>query len=1023
MVVIPAESAMGVTLQEFWRLVVSSGLYDEAQCRRLADAYAKAKQNAAQPGLGPLPEWLVAQRVLTRYQAKILLAGRAGPFMFGEYIVAERMEAEELTELFRAVHRPTGVSVGLKFLSGPTTAHAALMQALVRQTTEAAALSRHSPFLVHCHTLVDGTAYKFYVVEDLAGESLRARMAKDAPLSPSEALLVARQISEGLERWHQPGRPHGAVRPDKIWLTPGAAARLVGVPLNARPEKLSATEFAPAEIDYWPPELAAGAPPTLAGDIYSFGCTLYQMLTGQVPFPDGEGTQRRTRHRSEDPRPVEQFNATVSPELAAIVVRMLAKKPNARFADAMQLSAALATCTGAGDVLQGMSDATVPAARTTLDHWLATHNQTNPAPAGDGFDPSAAVAVIVDDHSSPRPDSVAARTPAPRPQRRRVLLGIGVSATALLVIGGALIYFFSGARTGRNPPLIAAIPAAPAEPGTGQPAPRVEGDNSTVAGDGTGAAGPVAPGTFPRDTVPPDTGTPDRTTATIDGAETVVAISGVMWASPTHGRPLNLAYLAPGASVVVVLRPADLLASPEGERLLDPRIGGALASWLTERVPAETGVPLGGIEQLIVGLVAGPERLPQCMMVVRTRAALVQEDLLAAWGQPAAERHEETEYFRKGDQAYYLPAAGEGRVLVVGPASVIVEDVIPAAGNPPPMRREMEVLLATSDTDRVLTVLIEPGVILVGGDDWFPGNALRVRRPMDWFLSGHGPGEPVAENAAAPARGDKQRTVDLSSLDLPPALLVSAHVTDRDFYCEVRITAETNRPLPKVAQDYRERVDLLPQRASDYIRSLALSNYSYDVLFGFPRMVEELARHTVVGTDGRQVVLRTYLPLVAAHNLALASHLALFENSRAGGAPVVAAAAAAAPATPATPPKQDSGETVAERLDRKITVSFDRNTLEKALQLVGEEIGVPVIILGKDLQIEGITKNKSFGLSEQDKPAKEILQKIMLNANSDGKLVYVVRPAEGGTGEAVYVTTRAAAKERGETLPAEFAAP
>ena len=94
---------------------------------------------------------------------------------------------------------------------------------------------------------------------------------------------------------------------------------------------------------------------------------------------------------------------------------------------------------------------------------------------------------------------------------------------------------------------------------------------------------------------------------------------------------------------------------------------------------------------------------------------------------------------------------------------------------------------------------------------------------------------------------------------------------------------------------------------------------------------------------------------------------------------------------------------MAQRLEHVTTLIFARETLEKALQLLGDDIGVKVEILGGDLQLEGITKNQSFGLDERNRPAGEILRKIMLQANPDGKLVYIVKPrVPGGRGDAVY---------------------
>jgi hypothetical protein len=161
--------------------------------------------------------------------------------------------------------------------------------------------------------------------------------------------------------------------------------------------------------------------------------------------------------------------------------------------------------------------------------------------------------------------------------------------------------------------------------------------------------------------------------------------------------------------------------------------------------------------------------------------------------------------------------------------------------------------------------------------------------------------------------------------------------------------------------------------------------------------------------EGKQIVLRAYLPPAAAHNLVLGAHLAILENRGTG------AVAAVAPA-----PQTAGSPTVADKLKKKTSLSFPRNTLEQSMKLLGDEIGVEVVILGNDLREEGITKNQSFELNETDQPAGEILRKIMLKANPDGKLVYVIKPKEGGGEDILYITTRAAAKKRGDKLPPEL---
>ena len=74
------------------------------------------------------------------------------------------------------------------------------------------------------------------------------------------------------------------------------------------------------------------------------------------------------------------------------------------------------------------------------------------------------------------------------------------------------------------------------------------------------------------------------------------------------------------------------------------------------------------------------------------------------------------------------------------------------------------------------------------------------------------------------------------------------------------------------------------------------------------------------------------------------------------------------------------------------------------------------------MQLEGITKNQSFGLDEHDKTVEEILQKIMRLANPDGKLIYVIKPEKPGGPEMLFITTRAAAAKRGDKIPAGLGA-
>jgi hypothetical protein len=118
---------------------------------------------------------------------------------------------------------------------------------------------------------------------------------------------------------------------------------------------------------------------------------------------------------------------------------------------------------------------------------------------------------------------------------------------------------------------------------------------------------------------------------------------------------------------------------------------------------------------------------------------------------------------------------------------------------------------------------------------------------------------------------------------------------------------------------------------------------------------------------------------------------------------------------------------------RPTSLQFARDSLESALEQLSQAIGVEIVIIGPDLQSDGITRNQQLSINLENRPAAEILVEILRAANPDKsssgpqddrqKLVYVVKPLSPGGEEGVFVTTRSRVAERGEVLPAAFGGP
>jgi hypothetical protein len=994
---------MSISVPDFWRLLVESRLVSPDQARQTADELART-QPAAATDLQQLARWLVQSGRVSRYQAKVLLAGRPGPFVYGDYLVHDRSDSARLSGLFRARHLPTQHPVGLFFLAGPALDDPQSLLRLFPQVAVARQASRGEPRLSACHQLVDLGKFKFVAVDDLRGQSLDEQFAKSpARLSVAASCRLLRSVAQGLARLHALGQTHGHVRPDNIWLDEAGAAKLLQFPLVGDPlAAKTPPALVEAQLDYLAPELAGGnAIPDPRSDVYSLGCLLFALLAGRPPFAGGGRQEKLSRHAREAPPAIGQLPAA----LGQVVNYLLQKDPAKRYADAAAVAEVLQTYAGAEPQIsaeptaaayevwlqqaergQASAGETAPAARPVVARAVNANGGSNTLVAAPvaaavpvaGFQPAAvpqastaatptAVQLAAVQPAAavafPGPTVVVASAGTATPTHRRTKKRGQTAATAgVIVCAVALLLgvaWFLQSQGQERPP---AIP-------DGAP----ETQEATAASSSNEEAEPAGL----------DAHIAEQNSSAM---EPIQGIGQPIWQSPTNGEPLDLAWLPPGAQAILALRPAELAQQDEWEKLIDKRTGGTVSQWLTDDLPKATGKPLDRLETVVVGLLDGSPGPPKVALVARSSEEFSLPDLRAGWGDAKEEEIEGHVVHVHSGRAFYLPASGGDKLLVIGPAAELRE-LVKSGGEAPALRREMEVLLESSDDRRQLTLLVAPNFPLTDGKALFVDEGAKFLEPLRDFLE--------MED------GD-------GKLELPKAAMLSCYLSD-NLFVELRIYDNFAKPAQTAAREFQRRVAHLPRQVSGYVRDLALSDYSKPILWDYKDQLDVLNQFTRLGVEGKQIVLRAYLPTTATHNLILGAHLAILENPGAG------AVAAVVPTVQAGQP-----QTVADKLKKKITVTFPRNTLEQSMKLLGDEIGVEIVILGNDLREEGITKNQSFELNEMDQPAAEILRKIMLKANPDGKLVYVIKPKEGGGEDVLHVTTRAAAKKRGDTLPPEL---
>jgi serine/threonine protein kinase len=978
---------MQLSVADFWKLLAASELLAANEREALQAAFASTAGPAAQDG-AQAAEWLVAQEKLTAYQASVLKSGRPGPFVFGPFVVTSRIERGRLARLFRATFE--GNQQVLLVLMAQLTNDSRDYESLAELAQAASAIK--NPHVTRTHLATRQRGQSFVVTESLAGQSLEEVLSKGRRLTLQQACQVGFQVALGLIALHAEKLVHGGVSPRNVWITSSGAAKLMQFPLV--PAAVSQPRLELPLIDYTAPEwFAAEATPDPTVDIYGLGCVLFELLSGRVPFPGGNIEQKRTRHRRESAERLDAINPQVSEELAELVEDMLAKDPILRCESASRVAHLLAplaagnqgrtvppkiepqTLTpgyGAGQApqwdappQQGPQKSTAAPADPPRSLPNTVRRPTPDGPqrptprANEHSAPSIEIAGVVDDPTRREvPDapfvvttdseSTFSRHHTRRRSSRPLYVILALSAIALAVIAGVV------AMMNRAQPVTVAPAQVPGSVAAGEPA-------------DAGATPPPATESLPG----ADASSGDDRSANL----LLVADDGkTLWASPTNGAPIVLDYLPSGAQVIVVLRPAALLGSPEGPKLLTA-LGPAGAA-LQSQLQATLGVPLTEVEQLIVGFVPDDTLAPRAAYVMRLKGKAPRDALLAGWGNPTAATHAGRDYFARDGMGYYLPAENE-RIVAIAPEPML-QQMLELKGKPL-LRRGIEQLLPHSDDQRQFTLLLTPSYLLTDGRNLLAGPLAALHAPLREFLD-----ESIA------------------------AMLLSADVGEQ-LFVELRVSAPIDRKPQALKDLLSARWDKIPERVERYVDSLAPLPHGKPVVERFPRMLALARDYTRSGVDDRQVVLSTVLPVAAAHNLILGADLTLLE-SVAGSASSLAA----------DPPASTPLRSVSEALQQKITLSFPRESLESAVALVAREIDVPIAILGADLQLEGITRNQSVNnFDERDQPAAAVLRKLLLLANPEGKLVYQIKPDNSGR-ESVQISTRAAVTKRGEPLPQGF---
>ncbi len=403
---------------------------------------------------------LIRKGVVTRFQAQQLLQGRHKGFRLGPHVILDQLGRGGMGAVYLAEHLDLHRKVAVKVLVVGKDDDAKLAaERFLREARAAAALDH--PNIVRIFDVSRHNDVSYLVMEYVDGETLQQTLDRDGSIPHTAAADAIAQAAAGLQHAYEKGFIHRDIKPGNLIRERSGAVKILDMGLaravaNAA-DRLTERLDAGAVVgtaDFIAPEQAMNdLPIDVRADIYSLGATFFALITGTPPF-QGTTAQKLLQHQIKSAPHLSSVDTTLPNGMAAVVAKMLAKKPEDRFQTPAEIIAALAPwLENSTRVLAGLS-------RTNLALGAELHEKLNDRGGGSSrrmgrlrteeavpdtaeVDPSAASVETGEVASSPTdraPSSVRTDpvlTPPRTGGRKKtlVLAGIGLVLAAAAVAG------------------------------------------------------------------------------------------------------------------------------------------------------------------------------------------------------------------------------------------------------------------------------------------------------------------------------------------------------------------------------------------------------------------------------------------------------------------------------------------------------------------------------------------------------------------------------------------------------------
>ncbi len=335
-----------VSVEKLIDLLKRSGLVENTDQITQALGALKDESGGLIPGdPKTVTNFLIEKKLITQWQSEKLLEGRYKGFFLGKYKLLGHLGTGGMSSVYLADHVLMQRRVAIKVLPKGRVEESSYLARFKKEAQAAARLDHHN--IVRAYDIDEDKGTHYLVMEFVEGTDLQKLVKEDGPLDYEVAARYIAQAAEGLQHAHDADLVHRDIKPANLLVDASGIVKILDMGLarldDGDDEKASLTVMHDENVlgtaDYLSPEQAVNSHLVDGrADIYSLGCTLYYILTGHPPFPEGTLPQRILAHQNNKPKSIRTDRADIPDELLAICEKMMEKKEGDRQQSAIEVA-------------------------------------------------------------------------------------------------------------------------------------------------------------------------------------------------------------------------------------------------------------------------------------------------------------------------------------------------------------------------------------------------------------------------------------------------------------------------------------------------------------------------------------------------------------------------------------------------------------------------------------------------------------------------------------------------------------